>query len=80
LGEATVERDPLFLAGFGSATNSFPPSTDFAADRDLGLRASVAWESLTTSTGVGAAVGVTAGRTAAFGFRPNPSAFAIVEQ
>ena len=79
-GEAIRERDPFFLAGFGSATTLFPPSTDFAAERDLRPCAGVAWESLTTSTGVGAAVGVTAGSTATFGFRPNPSALAIIER
>src|ERR1700730_6108835 len=77
---ATRERDALFLAGFGSATTSFPPSTDFAAERDLRPRAGVAWESLTTSTGVVAAVGVTAGSTAAFGLRPSPRVFANVER
>jgi hypothetical protein len=49
-----VNATPLFLAGFGSATTSFPLSTDFAAERDLCPRARVTRESLTTSTGVGA--------------------------
>jgi len=79
-GEATRERDPVFLAGFGSATTSFPPSTDFAAERDLRPHAGVACESLTTSTGVGAGRGVTAGSTTAFGLRPSPRAFANVER
>jgi len=79
-GEATGERDPLFLAVFGAATTSIPPSPDFAAERDLRPRAGVPWESLTTSTGVGADRGVTAGSTAAPGLRPNPSALAIVER
>jgi hypothetical protein len=78
--EATRERDRLFLTGFGSATTSFPPSTGFAAERDLRPRAGATWESLTTSTGVGAARRVTAVSTAAFGLRPSPRAFANVER
>jgi hypothetical protein len=68
------------LEGFGSATTSFPPSADVAAERDLRPGAGVARESLTTFNDVGAAVGVTAGRTAAFGLRPSPKAFASVER
>ena len=53
------------MEGFGSATTSFPPSADVAAERDLRPGAGVARESLTTFNDVGAAVGVTAGSTAA---------------
>src|ERR1700719_1885596 len=78
--EATRGRGRRFLADdFGSATASLARSADFDAARDR-LRAGVAWESLTTSTGVGAAVGVTAGSTAAFGLRPSPRALANVER
>ena len=79
-GEAIRERAPFFRAGFGSAATSFPPSADFAAERDLRPRAGVTCESSTTSTRVGGAVGVTVGSTAAFGLRPSPKAFANVER
>jgi hypothetical protein len=42
-GEATRERGRRFLAGV-AATASFPPSADFVTERDLRLRAGVAWE------------------------------------
>jgi acetyl esterase/lipase len=61
-------------------TTSFPPATDFTAERDLRARAGVAWEPLTTSTGVSAGRDVTAGSTTAFGLRPSPRAFANVER
>ena len=79
--EATRGRGRRFLADdFGSATASLARSADFDAARDR-LRAGVAWESLTTSTGVGAAVGGNISDVAcALGFRPNPSALAIVER
>jgi len=43
-GEATRERGRLFVAGFGSAAASFPPSAvrDFEAERDPRLRVGVA--------------------------------------
>ena len=80
--EPARERDGLFFADFGSATIRFLLSglMDFEAERDLRPRAGVAWESLTTSTGVGAAVVVTAGSTTAPGLRPSPRAFANVER
>ena len=74
-----AERDLDLRVGVGSATASLARSADFDAARDR-LRAGVAWESLTTSTGVGAGRGVTAGSTAAFGLRPSPRAFANVER
>ena len=39
-----AERDLVLLAGVGAATSSFPPSVDFAAERDLRPRAGFAWE------------------------------------
>jgi hypothetical protein len=42
-GEALREPERLLLAGVGAATSSFPPSVDFAAERDLRPRAGVAW-------------------------------------
>jgi hypothetical protein len=75
-----AERDLDLRVGVGSATASLARSTDFAAERDLRPRAGVAWESLTTSTGVGAGRGVTAGGTDVFGLRPSPRAFANVER
>jgi hypothetical protein len=75
-----AERDLRLCVGVGSATAPLARSADFAADRDLRPRAGVAWESLTTSTGVGAAVVVTAGSTTAPGLRPSPRAFANVER
>jgi len=75
-----AERDLDLRVGVGSATASLARSADFDAARDR-LRAGVAWESLTTSTGVGAAVGGNISDVAcALGFRPNPSALAIVER
>ena len=74
-----AERDLRLRVGVGSATALLARSADFDAARDR-LRAGVAWESLTTSTGVGAGRGVTAGSTAAFGLRPSPRAFANVER
>src|ERR1700730_7337164 len=74
-----TERDLHLRVDVGSATASLARSADFDAARDR-LRAGVAWDSLTTSNGVGAAVGVTAGSTAAFGLRPSPRALANVER
>ena len=74
-----AERDLHLRMGVGSATASLARSADFDAARDR-LRAGVAWESLTTSTGVGAGRGVTAGSTDVFGLRPSPRAFANVER
>ena len=42
-GEALREPERLLLAGVGAAASSFPPSVDFAAERDLRPRAGVAW-------------------------------------
>jgi len=71
-----AERDLRLRVGVGSATASLARSADFDAARDR-LRAGFASEPRSTSTGVGAAVGVTA---AAFGLRPSPRAFANVER
>src|SRR6266403_2249530 len=48
-----AERDLHLRVGVGSATASLTRSADFDVARDR-LRAGVAWESFTTSTGVGA--------------------------
>ena len=74
-----AERDLDLRVGVGSATASLARSADFDAARDR-LRAGVAWESLTTSIGVGAVGGDTAGPACAAGFRPSPRAFANVER
>jgi hypothetical protein len=79
LRDFEAERDLDLRAGVGSATAALARSADFDAARDR-LRAGVAWESLTTSTGVGGAVSVTTGSTAAFGLRPSPRAFANIER
>src|SRR5215470_11176356 len=74
-----AERDLRLRMGIGSATASLARSADFDAARDR-LRAGFALEPRSTSTGVGAAVGVTAESAAAFAFRPSPRVFANVER
>jgi len=74
-----AERDLRLRVGVGSATASLARSADFDAARDR-LRAGFASEPRSTSTGVGAAVDVTAESTAAFAFRPSPRVFANVER
>src|ERR1700731_2078961 len=79
-GEALREPERLLLAGVGAAASSFPPSVDFAAERDLRPRAGVASEPRSTSTGVGAAIGDAAGAISAVDLRPRPSSFANIER
>ena len=74
-----AERDLRLRVGVGSATASLARSADFDAARDR-LRPGFASEPRSTSTGVGAAVDVTAESTAAFAFRPSPRVFANVER
>ena len=74
-----AERDLSLRVGVGSATASLARSADFDAARDR-LRAGFASEPRSTSTGVGAAGGDISGVVCALGFRPNPSALAIVER
>jgi hypothetical protein len=74
-----AERDLRLLAGDGAATASLVTSADFDAARDR-LRAGFASEPRSTSTGVGAVGGDISGVACASGFRPNPSALAIVDR
>ena len=74
-----AERDLRLLAGDGAATASLVTSADFDAARDR-LRAGFASETRSTSTGVGAVGGDISGVACASGFRPNPSALAIVDR
>jgi hypothetical protein len=74
-----AERDLSLRVGVGSATASLARSADFDAARDR-LRAGFASEPRSTSTGVGAAGGDISGVACDLGFRPNPSALAIVER
>ena len=74
-----AERDLHLRVGVGSATASLARSADFDAARDR-LRAGFASEPRSTSTGVGAVGGDISGVACASGFRPNPSALAIVDR
>src|SRR5882762_10374410 len=75
-----AKRDLPFLTGVGAAaTASLARSADFDTARDR-LRAGFASEPRSTSTGVGAAGGDISGVACDLGFRPNPSALAIVER
>jgi hypothetical protein len=74
-----AERDLVLLAGGAAATASLARSADFDAARDR-LPAGFASEPRSTSTGVGAVGGDIFGVACASGFRPNPSALAIVER
>src|SRR5882762_5675034 len=74
-----AKRDLPFLAGVGSATASLARSADFDTARDR-FRAGFASEPRSTSTGVGAAGGDISCVACALGFRPNPSALAIVDR
>ena len=74
-----AERDLHLRVGVGSATASLARSADFDAARDR-RRAGFASEPRSTSTGVGAVGGNISDVACALGFRPNPSALAIVER
>jgi hypothetical protein len=73
-----LERDRLGLAGVFSAAASFTTS-DFDAERVLRLSVGFPLVFGSTSAETGAA-GVAAGATCAFGLRPKPSFFAIVDR
>jgi hypothetical protein len=77
--EAGRERGRLILVGGGAATASLTTLASFDRDRNCRLEGAV-WVFAATSIGAANTTGVTAGGTAAFGFRPNPSALAIVER
>jgi len=74
-----AERDLRLRVGVGSAIASLVTSADFDAARDR-LRAGLAWESLSTSTEVGAAGGDTSSDICAVGLRPSPIAFASADR
>ena len=77
-GDAARERDRLLLVGVGAAAASVT-ALDFAAERVPRLRVGFALVFGSASAETGAAR-VAAGATCAFGLRPSPSCFAIVER
>jgi hypothetical protein len=79
-GEATRERDRLFLASVGTDTGSLATFADFDAERDRGLRVSIASDFPSASADVATAAGVTGGIACGVALRPNPSALAIVDR
>jgi hypothetical protein len=77
-GDAARERDRLLLVGVGAAAASVT-ALDFTAERAPRLRVDFVLVFGSASAETGAAR-VAAGATCAFGLRPSPSCFAIVER
>ena len=75
-----LERDRLCLAGVGAAAASLAISVDFDPERDRRPRVGFASVFPSASADVATAAGVTAGIACGVGFRPKPSALAIVDR